>query len=56
MENICGNKIRKLMTTNLYRDSVFQIYCVHWFWAVYKKAGSFRTNKINQGREEWAQV
>ena len=39
MENICGNKIRKLMTTNLYRDSVFQIYCVHWFWAVYKKAG-----------------
>ena len=34
-----GNKIRKLMTINLYRESDFQIYCGHWFWAVEKKVG-----------------
>ena len=39
MEDICVNKIRKLMTINLYREGVFRIYCGHWFWTVEKKVG-----------------
>ena len=39
MEDICENKIRKLMTINLYREAVFRIYYGHWFWAVEKTVG-----------------
>ena len=39
MEDICENKIRKLMTINLYKEGIFQTYCGHWFWAVEKKVG-----------------
>ena len=60
----CGDKIRKLMTTNLYTEDVFQILCGHWFWAVEKISwlhdrktiGSFRMSKMNWRREEWVQV
>ena len=58
MEDTRGNKIRKLMTFNLYREGVFQIYCGHWFWAVEKKVGymidnmlfSYEQNKLIEGR------